>query len=459
MVEPRYDAASDSGSESGEESSIYLGLADGPLQDDDEENPLVSRIGGRPAWLPLQVDRLPPASLIDCKSCNKPMELLVELFAPLEDSPYDRCLLVWCCAYGECQRKLDGSVRAIRMLKYNSRWAAKLEKQRKRREDRENRLAELKKKEKEADAERSRREIASNPFTMSGTGSQPSLFGNGPLFGNGAQVSQAASSATQTYTSPDESTYEDSESDFDEDERIAEELAIKASLGEQHAQFAAGNNWAKNAPCYTPALYLNTIPEPARDTEDGIADTESSLAKIAASGTEIGSMGEEQYEQIRLDGIDPVFERFTSRLAIEPSQVIRYEWGGVPLPFTNVGSVYRKLWPNDHFDPSKIGTCRLCDAPRIFEAQLMPNIANLLRVNHLKGRDQATDGTDSEVRRRAEIASLLGIEMEIAGDTARFATGIAWSTAMIFVCSGNCCPPEGETWAEEVIAVQFEQDL
>ncbi|WFD42405.1 hypothetical protein MPSI1_001048 [Malassezia psittaci] len=457
MVEPHYDAASDSGSDLEEESSIYLGLPDGPLQDDDEENPLVSRIGGRPAWLPFQVDRLPPASLISCKSCNRPMELLVELFAPLEGSPYDRCLLVWCCAYGVCQRKLAGSVCAIRMLKHNLRWAAKLEKQRKRQEAREARVAELKKKEKEADAERSRRETASNPFSMSGTGGQPSLFGNGPLFGNGVEASQAASSPTQKYTPPHEPTNEDSESDFDEDERIAEELAIKASLSEQRAQLTAENNWAKTAPCYTPALYLNTIPEPARDTEDASSDTESTLAKIAASGTEIGSMGEEQYEQMRLDCMDPVFERFTSRLAIEPSQVIRYELGGAPLPFTNVGSTYRALWPNDHFDPSKIAPCPKCNAPRIFEAQLMPNIANLLKANHLQGR-QTTDGTDSERRRRAEIASLLGIEMENAGDTAKFATGIAWSTAMIFVCGKDCCSAEGEMWTEEYIAVQFEQD-
>ena len=108
MVQPLYDAASESGSDLEEESSIYLGLPDGPLQDDDEANPLVSRIGGRPAWLPFQADHLPPASLTACKSCHQPMELLVELFAPLEDSPYDRCLLVWGCAYGECQRKLAG---------------------------------------------------------------------------------------------------------------------------------------------------------------------------------------------------------------------------------------------------------------------------------------------------------------------------------------------------------------
>mgnify|MGYP002715085233 FL=1 len=109
MSVPRYDEDSDYGSDDeGEVSTVHLGLADGPLEGDDESNPLVSRIGGRPAWLPLAAKNLPPASLIECSQCKQPMELLVQIFAPLEDSPYDRNLLVWGCPLAECQRKAQG---------------------------------------------------------------------------------------------------------------------------------------------------------------------------------------------------------------------------------------------------------------------------------------------------------------------------------------------------------------
>ena len=104
---PPYDD-DDSDFESEEYTNVQLGLADGPLEGDDEANPLVSRIGGRPAWLPLQADKLPPASEVQCAYCTQPMQLLVQIFAPLDDSAYDRNLFVWGCARPQCQRQGDG---------------------------------------------------------------------------------------------------------------------------------------------------------------------------------------------------------------------------------------------------------------------------------------------------------------------------------------------------------------
>lgn len=93
---------SDSGSEF-EASDVQLGLADGALEADDEVNPLVSRIGGRAAWLPMASS--PSKQVAECNSCKQQMQLLVQIFAPLVESSYDRCLLVWGCARPACQRK------------------------------------------------------------------------------------------------------------------------------------------------------------------------------------------------------------------------------------------------------------------------------------------------------------------------------------------------------------------
>ena len=98
----------DSSDEEIEYTNVHLGLADGALEVDDEANPLVSRVGGHPAWLPLAAEHLPPASVAQCAHCGQQMQLLVQIFAPLEDSPYDRNLFVWGCARAACQHKGEG---------------------------------------------------------------------------------------------------------------------------------------------------------------------------------------------------------------------------------------------------------------------------------------------------------------------------------------------------------------
>ena len=47
----------------------------------------------------------PPPESAGCKICAQPMELLIQIWCPLEDSPNDRSLFVWACANGSCQRK------------------------------------------------------------------------------------------------------------------------------------------------------------------------------------------------------------------------------------------------------------------------------------------------------------------------------------------------------------------
>ena len=42
-----------------------------------------------------------------CTLCAAPMELLIQIWCPLEESPNDRALFVFACANGSCQRK-DG---------------------------------------------------------------------------------------------------------------------------------------------------------------------------------------------------------------------------------------------------------------------------------------------------------------------------------------------------------------
>ena len=45
----------------------------------------------------------PPFNSSHCKSCHKPMELLVQMWCPFENSPMDRALYIWGCARIGCQ--------------------------------------------------------------------------------------------------------------------------------------------------------------------------------------------------------------------------------------------------------------------------------------------------------------------------------------------------------------------
>jgi len=106
------------------ETSVLLGVPDGGVVDRaDINDAAVSRIGGHPvryilycfmacsltrigikAFIPSQEPSLSSAS---CNNCLKTMELLVQMWCPVEDSPHDRALYVWGCAQGSCQKK-DG---------------------------------------------------------------------------------------------------------------------------------------------------------------------------------------------------------------------------------------------------------------------------------------------------------------------------------------------------------------
>ncbi|KAN0064844.1 hypothetical protein ACQY0O_001901 [Thecaphora frezii] len=536
------DYDSDSGSEFSV-TDVQLGLADGPLEGDDESNPLVSRIGGRAAWLPMS--STPPREVAQCKHCQRPMQLLVQIFAPLEGSAYDRCLMVWGCSRGECQRTDASSLKVIRVLKHNPRWAAKLEKQRQRREAREARACEREAQEAARKAEQERLSKI-NPFvskapvqTSSGTGLGDMLFGGGSAafasanpFAGTATASAPVSSAGDV-NAPErkdiESNYSEEDEDEDEDdeeERLAEELQIKADL---ERKSTPNSDWVKQVPKY-PALYLNTIPEPSSSKDEKkltAAQAKTLKPDEDYNDEELKAWGKEGYEKMMLDGIDDVFERFAKRVGVEGRQAVRYEFGGQPLPFHGRGQLYKKLWPKDPaakpsqpvavtrgafttsgfasssgmpaYDASCIPPCPACGSARIFEAQLMPNLINLLRPQAIqKGEEQPSnfdddDDCDSddlshlsgEERRRAEIERELGRTLSVphtegdSSDAGRKATtmaqdegkprvprrtGLVWSTAMIYVCEKDCCIPadgaaeEGETWREEWIGVQFEDE-
>ncbi len=94
------------------ETSVFLGIPDGRVESaSDLKDVAVSRIGGLPVrFIPIQpctsilsiydgrsqalLSHKVPFESSRCQHCKNPMELLVQLWAPFEDSPYDRDVYV-----------------------------------------------------------------------------------------------------------------------------------------------------------------------------------------------------------------------------------------------------------------------------------------------------------------------------------------------------------------------------
>lgn len=115
--------------------------------------------------------------------------------------------------------------------------------------------------------------------------------------------------------------------------------------------------------------------------------------------------------------MDSAFQKFASRLAHNPLQVLRYEFGGTPLLYSKtdtVGKLFSAPTP-------RIPRCESCRKERVFELQLTPHaIAEL----------------------EAEEVGLEGME---------------WGSVAVGVCAGDCSEGKGWGWREEWVGVQWEE--
>lgn len=141
-----------------------------------------------------------------------------------------------------------------------------------------------------------------------------------------------------------------------------------------------------------------------------------------------------------LDGyesaIDKTFRKFADRLAENPDQILRYEFGGIPLLYSKRDAVGQMLDPhqvppaqkvNALSRPNRTGipNCKNCGSTRVFELQLTPQA-----ITELEAEDEGIDGLE-------------------------------WGTIIVGVCAANCSTKASEggktAYLEEWIGVQWEQ--
>lgn len=133
--------------------------------------------------------------------------------------------------------------------------------------------------------------------------------------------------------------------------------------------------------------------------------------------------------------IDKTFQRFADRLAQNPLQVVRYEFGGSPLLYSKTDTV-GKLFSAGASQLGKVTTtgagagmprCANCGAQRVFELQLVPQAIAELEAEEL------------------------GVE------------GMDWGSVVVGVCGRDCgergVEGGGMGWVEEWVGVQWEEEV
>jgi len=414
------DSDEECDSSGGVETNVQLGVPDGSITaDEDLKDPRVSRIGGHPVFL---VSSLPDVSVSQCKSCSNPMQLISQIWCPIEGSPFDRSMYIWACANGGCRGK-DGSVRAWRCVRYNRKYAEKLGRKVVRKEQ---------KAEKPAQSTGQR----PNPFSLENSAGVTSPFGLGSHIFGGSTEEEPIPPEPELEEGDDyiDDDSEDSEDSINEEaEELAEALA-KTSLNDTYVIW-------KDMPAYPP-LYLSTISEylPPEPKAKANVKVDDGLGDCKTKG------GSEAYENSV--GMDEVFSRFIKRVECEGKQCIRYEFGGNPLPYQS-DPIFQKLFPTPQpgvtkriLSHSSLTKCSKCGSGRVFECQLMPNLINVL--GSANGLSQPLKAISDAERRKA-------LEKEL-----KERKGMEWGTVMIFSCAADCCPDGREYFAEEEVLIQWE---
>lgn len=390
-------------------------------------------------------DQPPSAALARCNVCKAMMVLLLQLNAELHDRfpGHDRRLYVFACRKQTCRRK-QGSIRAVRATRVSEEAVAAAAKAAKEAKEAEE---EKKKRQEEVEAAKQKKDqgpgLGDSLFgtkSMGGSGGNPFSAGGNPFSSGGANNAGAnsnpfGSSSSNPFSSPSSSSTPGPEKQPEPPKTVETNPEDAAqSLPKTFAETLNLNNTQKTSgpppppepwptndlPRPYPVSYLSEAeyetldPEPLEVPQNVQMDLDDSSAPAAGNEKEV-------FES----SMDAVFQKFADRLAQNPDQSIRYEFGGQPLLSSKKDGVGKVLSAAAASGRSGMPGCANCGAGRVFEVQLTPQAITELEEEEL------------------------GLE------------GMDWGTVIVGVCEADCSARgtgSGEVgYLEEWCGVQWEE--
>lgn len=363
------------------------------------------------------------------------MSLLLQLDGDLPQHfpGHERRLYLWTCRRKACRRK-DGSIRAlrgVRIAKGASKVQAKPEKPKVEQE------------------EKPQPQIGASLFGVSGgpsTTAPVNPFSN-PFASNAAGKAPAnpfsSSPASPTLAAAPLPSVEVTTEENNDDtpatlsESFASKVRVSSPPAEQqpprlHEPWPAQSAFPDGFPRY----HLDAEYE-ALDTPSEPQIPENARMDIDTEGS--GAGGGKEDKEVFESSIDKTFQKFADRLGQNPEQVLRYEFKGKPLLYSDVDVVGKLLASHsENASPSnaKVTTtssktgaglprCQTCGADRVFEVQMTPHA-----ITELESQDMNLDGME-------------------------------WGTIILGVCSKDCKPRDVSEvevgYVEEWVGVQWEE--
>ncbi|KAI2777658.1 programmed cell death protein 2 [Daldinia loculata] len=432
-----YDSDSSAGEEEDfTETNVLLGYASRDAGDD-----FISRLGGRPEWL--DPNNAPSAALARCKICKDIMVLLLQLDGGLPNRfpGHERRLYVFSCRRKTCRRK-EGSIRALRSVRIapGSATAA---------------VATTTKEEKAKPKEEKPKSQppsnlgetlfgaqtlgspfgSTNPFSTSTTSSP----GGNPFATSGNPFSNPSSpppASTETKPEPKpEPSAPSTNAPTDETKSLPRTFAQTLNLNNDQqppSPQPPSEPWPTEAdqPTPYPIAYLSEAEYETLDPTPAPAIPQNTrLVDVDDDGSSSNTKGGKEDREVFESSMDAAFQRFADRLAQNPEQAIRYEFGGQPLLYSKtdaVGKLFAAPGTGGVTTAAKgMPRCGNCGAARTFEVQMTPHAITELEADEL---------------------SLEGMD---------------WGTVIVGVCEKDCQArgvSEGEVgYLEEWAGVQWEE--
>ncbi|RYO75323.1 hypothetical protein DL764_010493 [Monosporascus ibericus] len=384
------------------ETNVLLGYASKEPED-------ISHLGGRPVWL--DPDSPPSAALARCKVCGDLAVLLLQLNAelPAQFPGHERRLYVFVCRRRSCRRK-EGSVRAVRGVRMTSGTSSSAAPEKKRRE-------EPREEERQKSPPANLGETLFGAKTLGSSSSGPanpfSTGGGNPFAGtstlNPFSNPQAAAEAPTPNPEPAEPRPSEDNPKEEQQEQQLQSLpktfAETLSLNNPQAQARASapepaEPWPPESaqPRPYPAAYLTDAEYETLDPTP--APASQSTVRMEVDNDSGGGKGGKEDRDVFESSMDATFQRFADRMAQNPDQVIRYEFGGQPLLYSKADAVGILLGGGGGdgrpapgvAGPKGMPRCANCGAGRVFEVQLCPNAITELEADEmsLEGMDWGT---------------------------------------------------------------------
>ncbi|RAR04649.1 hypothetical protein DDE82_004363 [Stemphylium lycopersici] len=346
---------------------------------------------------------------------------------------HERRLYIWTCRRKTCRRK-EGSVRGIRGLRVAKGASAK--------------TVTVKSEKKEAkQEEKPQPRIGESLFGVTtGAGPSPTAnpfstpFSSKPNGAGPANPFSSHSASANPFGAPAPAPEEDRD---EATATLPETFASKARISspppsEQqpprpHEPWPANSDFPVPFPYYHLDAEYETLDAPSTPSIPANVRMDMDGEGSASSG------GGKEDKELFESSMDRTFQKFADRVGENADQVLRYEFKGKPLLYSDNDAIGKALAPHSENGASsnaKVSTtgsrgasafprCPTCGADRVFELQLTPHA-----ITELEAEDMSLDGME-------------------------------WGTIIMAVCSKDCKPSdiqEGEVgYVEEWIGVQWEE--